>query len=58
MFRAKRTKPAPAAKDDPAPIPASAYQRVELPTFHGRTRKVIVYTSDASGRIIKTVKKG
>jgi len=63
MFRRKR------AKEDPAPSesqPAQSaptyssggYVSSELPTFHGRKRKVVVYTSDANGKIIKTFKKG
>jgi hypothetical protein len=65
MFRSKRAKQAPQAEADqpqsqPQPQPmttSNGFQRVELPTFHGRTRKVVVYTTDAQGRIIKTIKK-
>lgn len=39
------------------PTSSNGYQRVELPTFHGRQRKVVVYTSDPSGKIIKTLRK-
>lgn len=60
MFRRNRAKDAaPQADTEPAPMPTSSngYHVVELPTFHGRQRKVVVYTSDANGRIIKTYKK-
>lgn len=61
MFRAKRNKQAPqveAPEQQPvATTTANGYNRVELPTFVGRKRKVVVYTSDAQGRIIKTIKK-
>ena len=63
MFRRNRSKDAaPQADTEPAPPPSATssngYQVVELPTFHGRKRKVVVYTSDANGRIVKTFKKG
>lgn len=60
MFRRNRAKEAPQqAQSQPAPMPTSSngYLPVELPTFHGRKRKVVVYTSDANGRIIKTFKR-
>lgn len=59
MFRSKRNKQqAPQAETESRPTTgANGYQVTELPTFHGRTRKVVVYTSDASGKIIKTFKK-
>ena len=60
MFRRKaRKEAAPQADAQPARMPTSSngYQTTELPTFHGRQRKVVVYTSDASGKIIKTYKK-
>ena len=67
MFRAKRKKQAgqaPAESGSQAqaqapqqPVMANGYQVTELPTFHGRTRKVIVYTTDAQGRIVKKIKK-
>ena len=57
MFRAKRAKQAPQAEVDHNHTDANGYQRVELPTFHGRTRKVVVYTSDPQGRIIKRFKR-
>ncbi len=41
----------------PAERSAGGYVVTELPTFHGRQRKVVVYTSDGSGKIIKTFKK-
>lgn len=58
MFRKKRAAEAPPQSDaQEAPrMTAGGYQTVELPTFHGRKRKVIVYTSDANGKIIKTIK--
>jgi hypothetical protein len=58
MFRSKRNKQeAPKAETESRPVNSGGYQVTELPTFHGRTRKVVVYTSDASGKIIKTFKK-
>ena len=65
MFRKKRTQEAAApqqseqqAAPQAAPRPNSGgYQITELPTFHGRKRKVVVYTSDGNGKIIKTFKK-
>lgn len=61
MFRKKRSNEAPSqpdAKAAPAAAPrmSGGYQVTELPTFHGRKRKVVVYTSDANGKIIKTIK--
>ena len=65
MFRSKRKKEQqeqqasqPAQAQPPPPQPsAGGYVVTELPTFHGRHRKVVVYTSDGSGKIIKTFKK-
>lgn len=60
MFRRKRAKEdAPQAQVPTAPTPTStnAYQITELPTFHGRKRKVVVYRSDANGKIIKSFRK-
>jgi len=62
MFRRKRAKEdtsQPAAQSAPSPTYSSGgYVTSELPTFDGRKRKVIVYSSDANGKIIKRVKKG
>lgn len=58
--RAKDSSPQPDAQAAPsAPMRTSSggYQITELPTFHGRKRKVVVYTSDRNGKIIKTFKK-
>lgn len=67
MFRSKRNKQASqsqAGDQQPQQMPQppvqtgpNGYMRVELPTFHGRTRKVVVYTTDAQGRIVKSFKK-
>jgi queuine/archaeosine tRNA-ribosyltransferase len=58
MFRRKTAKEAPSQPTaQAAPTYSGGYQSVELPTFHGRKRKVVVYTSDASGKIIKTIKR-
>ncbi len=60
MFRRKTAKEAPQQIDAPQAAPrvsSGGYQVTELPTFHGRKRKVVVYTSDGSGKIIKTFKK-
>lgn len=67
MFRSTRNKqvsesaageqqPEPMAQPQ-AQMSSNGYMRVELPTFHGRTRKVVVYTSDAQGRIVKSFKR-
>jgi len=60
MFRKKpkESSPQPEAKQaEQAPRMSGGYQVTELPTFHGRKRKVVVYTSDGNGKIIKTFKK-
>jgi len=61
MFGSKRKKEskdaAPAAPVAQTPVSSGGYVRSELPTFHGRQRKVVVYTSDAQGRIVKTFRK-
>lgn len=61
MFGSKRKKEskdvAPAAAVPQMPVSSGGYVSSELPTFHGRERKVIVYTTDAKGRIIKTIRK-
>ena len=63
MFRRNRNKQeAPAQTDMPesAPTPTSSpggYMTVELPTYHKGKRKVVVYRSDPSGKIIKTFKR-
>jgi len=60
MFRKKRAQEAAPPQPDAQAAPrtsAGGYQITELPTFHGRKRKVVVYTSDGNGKIIKTFKK-
>jgi hypothetical protein len=64
MFRRNRSK---AQEAQPAQVQmpeqsaprtgAGGYQVVEIPTYHGGKRKVVVYTSDASGKIIKSIRK-
>jgi hypothetical protein len=58
MFRKKRSDEAPPQSNAQAAprMTSGGYQSVELPTFVGRKRKVVVYTSDANGKIIKTIK--
>ena len=59
MFR-RKPKEAPSQSDAPEAPPtvsSGGYQITELPTFHGRKRKVVVYKSDGTGKIIKTFKK-
>lgn len=61
MFRRKRANEAPSQPAQSAPTPTystGGYVTSEVPTFHGRHRKVVVYSSDANGKIIKRVKKG
>jgi len=63
MFGSKRKKQAAAAPEaQSAPQPAAprmsgGYQVTELTTYDGGKRKVVVYTSDSSGKIIKTIKR-
>ena len=60
MFRRKKPQEAAPQQTDAASQPPTSqggYQVVELPTYHKGKRKVVVYRSDASGRIIKTFKK-
>ena len=60
MFRRKRAKEAPPEGEvvQSAPMTSSGgYQITELPTYHAGKRKVVVYRSDPSGKIIKTFKK-
>ena len=60
MFRKKRAQEAAPSQPEAQEAPrtsAGGYQITELPTFHGRKRKVVVYTSDGNGKIIKKFKK-
>ncbi len=62
MFRRKKAQAdAPAQVEMPqqaAPSTGSnGYVVTEVPTYHGLKRKVVVYTSDANGRIVKKYKK-
>ena len=63
MFRRKRSAeeaPPPAQTDMPAPGPAvgsNGYVVTELPTYHSGKRRVVVYSSDPEGRIVKRFKK-
>ncbi len=62
MFRRKKAQAeAPTQVDMPAQsgptMGSNGYQVVEVPTYHAGKRKVVVYTSDATGKIIKTFKK-
>lgn len=58
----RKNKEAAAQAETPAPaMPmtnSSGYVVTELPTYHAGKRKVVVYTSDAQGKIVKTFKKG
>lgn len=60
MLRRKNKEAA--AQVDPGPsmpmTSSAGYIVTELPTYHSGKRKVVVYTSDAQGRIIKSFKKG
>ena len=62
MFRRKRAKETESQPQAQAPAPVqqsrNGYVVTEIPTYHGLKRKVVVYTSDANGRIIKTFKRG
>ena len=62
MFRRKKAQ---AETETQAQMPqqsapqttSGGYVVTEVPTYHGLKRKVVVYTSDANGRIIKKYKK-
>jgi hypothetical protein len=68
-FGRKRSKEAPQQQSAPQSAPQSGsqpwqsyggsggYVVSELPYYDKGKRKVVVYTSDSSGRIIKTFKK-
>jgi hypothetical protein len=61
MFRGKRKKdtsaPTPATEQAPS-MSSTGYQRSELTTFDGTGKStVIVYSSDATGKIIKTARR-
>ena len=60
MLRRKNKEAAAPADPGPArPMTNSAgYVVTEIPTYHSGKRKIVVYTSDAQGRIVKTYKKG
>jgi hypothetical protein len=60
MFR-RKSKEASAQVDPGPSMPmtnGAGYVITELPTYHSGKRKIVVYTSDAQGRIIKSYKKG
>ena len=60
MFRRKKPQEAAPQQTDAPPSPARSsdgYQVVEIPTYDKGKRRVVVYRSDPSGRIIKTFKK-
>jgi hypothetical protein len=68
MFGRKRSKEAPQQPQAPqsAPQSGSAWQSygggggyvvTEVPYYEKGKRKIVVYTSDANGKIIKTFKK-
>lgn len=63
MLRSKRKKqaPEPAAQTqvEQAPVRSGGYDTYELTTFDGKGNPtVVVYTRDASGRTVKTLRKG
>jgi hypothetical protein len=60
MFRRKKAQeeaPQQQAQAPSAPTMSGGYQVTEVPTYHKGKRRVVVYRSDPSGRIIKTFKK-
>ena len=58
MFRSKRNKDTPEPEAPRAPRPSSGYQSSELMTYDGKGHpQIVVYTRDAQGRTIKTMKK-
>lgn len=65
-FGRKRSQDAPQQQQQPQGSPSSSvwnsysngsYMATELPTYHKGKRRIVVYTSDASGKIIKTFKR-
>jgi hypothetical protein len=67
-FGRKRSKEAPQQQSAPQAAPQSSsnwqsyagsggYVATEMPYYDKGKRRVVVYTSDASGRIIKTFKR-
>ena len=70
MFGRKRSKEAPQQQQAPQSAPPSGsgsawqsyggsggYVVTEVPYYDKGKRKIVVYTSDANGKIIKTFKK-
>ena len=60
MFRKKRANEAAPSQSEAQAAPRTSsggYQVTELPTYVGGKRKVVVYTSDSNGKIIKTFKR-
>jgi hypothetical protein len=68
MFGRKRSKEAPQQPQAPQSTPQSGsawqsyggsggYVVTEVPYYEKGKRKIVVYTSDANGKIIKTFKK-
>jgi hypothetical protein len=61
MFRRKKAQeaaPQQQAQSSAPPMTSSnGYQVTEVPTYHKGKRRIVVYRSDPSGRIIKTFKK-
>ncbi len=62
MFRRKKAQAEAPTQVEMPQQPAQTttsggYVVTELPTYHGLKRKVVVYTSDANGKIIKKYKR-
>lgn len=55
--KSKEAPSQPAAPTTSVSYSQGGYQVTELPTYHKGKRRVVIYTSDASGKIIKTFKK-
>ncbi len=60
MFRRKKAQEAAPQQQDQTPsgpTMSGGYVVTEIPTYHKGKRRIVVYKSDPSGRIIKTFKK-
>jgi len=54
--KSKEAPSQPTAQAAPTPTYSGGYVVTELPTYHKGKRRVVVYTSDANGKIIKRFK--
>lgn len=59
MFGRRNQQAVPTDGEQPQPTtmraPVNGF--FELPTFHGRTRKVTVYSLDSNGKVVKSFRR-